>query len=616
MPRRSHVLKRNHQTRLPLRIIWVDTEADHDPLLPVAEKQRLKFGVATYHQYDNALSEAPRYDEKIRFQRVDKFWNWVESKTLAGRSVWILAHNWNYDAGILSVATQLIKRGWEMVKYINGKPPLIVRWVRAGATLLMVDTLNYFATSLASLATGMGLKKYTMPAMQKGSKITQEMWEYAEQDVQIIVIAFLSLRSFVRDSDLGIMQPTLASQGMTAFRHRFMHHKILIHDDDLASSLEREAYHGGRTDAFWRGPLQGPLYKLDVNSMYPSIMRTQKIAYWIENHFPKFDQEWWDRARSEDCAIVARCLLNTDDPAYGVVMDQKLMFPIGKFETVLTTPEIDYAEANGHLVSIGEFAYYKRDILFDLFVDFFHGQRLIYRSEGNAAFDYMSKILMNTLYGKWGQAGRRWEESEHLLETSFVGAHGKHLIEDPDNPNGRPIELRNRLGVTQELKRAPESENSFPMICAEITAYARIQLHTFIKTAGPENVFYCDTDSLLVNAAGYDRLAVHLDANVLGKLKLEKTAEGAEIKAPKHYQLDSEKTIKGIKKNAAIGVPNVRGSSLTQYRQPMFRSWDYNLSRNQDGFIEVIPIVKTLSEINTKRIVRGNGPTYPIVLEL
>ena len=613
--RRAHILKGAKAHSLPLRMVWVDTESDHDPQLPRTEFQTLKLGVATYHHYSNSQALPPRTVDNLRFTDSGDFWDWVIARTLPGRAIWVMAHNWNYDAAILSTETELLARGWANTRYINGKPPLIVRWSKGGASILMVDTLNYFSTSVESLGVGMGVGKLRMPPDDApGAPISEAWWTYAERDVEIIRLAFLAFRRFVADNGLGKFQVTLASQAMTAFRKRFMARDIYIHSDPLALLMEREGYHGGRTDAFWRGAVSGPLYKLDVNSMYPAIMRDYPLPYRLERSFTRYYSSWWDRARAEGAAIVARCVVNTDEPCYAYLdkSAERLLFPVGQFEATLTTPEIDYALERGHIQSIGAFATYERDILFRQYVEFCVESRQRYRAEENEAFSLMAKLMSNSLYGRWAMAGRRWETSDDLF---WAHATYEGIMERVVDGVVEVVEVRNRLGVTQEKKTDAESDNSFPMIAAEISSRARMLLWGYICEAGEGNTYYCDTDSVVVNQTGYDRLAHHLHPTELGKLKIEKVAASGDFRAPKHYYLDSSPTIKGVRRRASIGVPISRGSrhpGLLEYKQAMFRSWDYNITQERDGLVEVVPLIKVLQESNTKRIVRGDGPTAPI----
>ena len=589
--RRAHYLKPNHHTSVITRMIWVDTEAVNEAGVAGPGWQTLTFGWAIYERYRDSWAESPVESDRIRFTTAHEFWAWVDSKTDSQSVTWIFCHNWNYDAGILDTSNILPELGWNLGKYINGKPPLIVSWKRDGRSLKMVDTLNYFGSSLARLGKSIGLPKLAMPE----DDAPAEEWDaYAIRDVEIIQSAILTWRRFVVDQDLGAFQATLASQAFSAYRHRFMPISILVHDHAAALALEREAYHGGRTEAFWHGRIDGPLYKLDINSMYPAIMAREPVGYHLEAYFPEWAPQSWDRAILDGKHLVARVTLDTDEPVYGVVHGQRLIFPVGRFDTTLSTPEIRYAQAHGHIVSIGAFAVYRKGVLFQAYVEHFYALRKRYEADGNHAFGLMCKIIMNSLYGKFGQRGNRWEGTD--LEWPDTAKVGVMPWVQPD-PDVAPVQLRQRLGRTQVETAGGEAENSVPIISTEICAYGRVWLWELVQLAGEDHVYYIDTDSLLVDQVGYDALAHLIDPDALGALKLEGVFDAAEINAPKDYALDGarpERKIKGVRSTAEVLGDNV-------FLQETFRSWDWNLSREEDGGIDVVSTVKTLSRINTKR---------------
>ena len=579
-------------------MIWVDTEALNEHGKPEAGTQRLWFGVGHYERYHTALVTVASVSHSITFNTAGAFWDWVEALAEPKARIWIMAHNWNYDAAILDTSKALPSRGWTLGKYINGKPPLIVTWRKDGCTLQMVDTLNYFTSSLASLGDSLGVPKLGFPDSQSN----QQTWEaYCKQDVSIIQQAFLGFREFVREHDLGVMQPTLASQALTAYRHRFMPCQILIHTKEEALELERESYHGGRTEAFWYGPHYGKLFKLDINSMYPSIMRDNDLSARYVGYFPSYKRHLW-RAAEHDYNRVAECWLSTETPVYGIVRDHRLIFPVGQFKATLAEPELRYALEHDHVKKIGRWAIYERENLFKEFVDYFYKVRQEYQKVGNDAFSFMAKILMNSLYGKFGQAGRIWVETDEYIWTEEQ--EGVHQI-DAETPS---IRLRTRLGRTQMLLTESESHNSSPVIAAEITSHARLLLWNLIEQAGRENVVYVDTDSLVVTEAGRNALSNRLNATVLGALKLEGESTYSAFWAPKDYSFGGVRRTKGIRATAEEVTP-------VDFIQERFQSWDVNLKQGQDGFVMVTPQTKHLTRINHKALVNGHGPTYPLTLK-
>ena len=107
---------------------------------------------------------------------------------------------------------------------------------------------------------------------------------------------------------------------------------------------------------------------------------------------------------------------------------------------------------------------------------------------------------MNSLYGKFGQRGRRYEELEDTYDMDVKS------WTDVTHPEGIVTHYRQFGGIIQAFKDEGESTHSFPAIAAHVSAEARMELWSIINEAGRDNVFYCDTDSVLVNEDGYKNL--------------------------------------------------------------------------------------------------------------
>jgi len=68
--------------------------------------------------------------------------------------------------------------------------------------------------------------------------------------------------------------------------------------------------------------------------------------------------------------------------------------------------------------------------------------------------------------------------------------------------------------------------------------------------AGRENVYYCDTDSLIVNEKGLLNLKDLIDKDKLGFLKVEGESVNNFFIKPKYYIFDGKEIIKGVKKSS------------------------------------------------------------------
>ncbi len=595
--RRQHYLKGSQKTELPSHMIFVDTETKGIQYDNDTEHHYLWFGWACYRRTRNSQGNTHTSERWTRFTTADDFWEWVTNCSVSRSRTWIFAHNWNFDAGILATSEILLRSGYRLLKYINDKPPFIVEFRNASSTLRLVDTLNYFAGSLASIGESIGLGKLGFPTEED----SQETWDtYCKQDVRVIIKAVSDFIEFISSYDLGNFQATLASQAFTAFRHRFMDHKIHIHDKVDICQLERNGYYGGRSECFFIGEVQGPLYYLDVNSMYPFVMLQNEYPSAI-HHISRVDclEDVYEFLQTYQA--VAECMIETPDPIYPLRIDKRLCFPIGKFSCTLTTPEILHAMENGHLMHVGKIAYYEHAPHFRRFVETLYDLRQGFKQDNNETFSYMTKIMLNSLYGKFGQNGVKWTEINDDREP-FEGI--TYERETPDSPI---LKLRYRLGRVQIHERKGESDNSFPAISAHVTANGRLLLWDLIRTAGTNNVFYTDTDSLIVNEQGYQNLASVLDADKLGGLKIEATGDSATFWGPKDYRFHNIERHKGIKKNATK-------LSNDTWEQDQFRSWDSMLSEGLDGYIPIKRVRKTLHRIYRKGNPTSSGWVQPFEL--
>lgn len=152
-----------------------------------------------------------------------------------------------------------------------------------------------------------------------------------------------------------------------------------------------------------------------------------------------------------------------------------------------------------------------------------------------------------------------------------------------------------------------ETRHSFPAIAAHVTAYARQYLWRLMETAGVGNYYYCDTDSLFVNRAGYANLTAYLDNDRLGGLKVEKQVQELRIFGLKDYVADDKITLKGIRRNAVQ-------ITATRYRQEQWPSLQGLLVAADTQSYTTISREKNLYRDYRKGLVKTTGEIVPFLL--
>ena len=538
MKRFAHRLKGNKAGQLPHSCIWFDTETKPFKISPTETGQKLVFGWAT-HQYtkEGHTWTKPAW---FRFETADSLIEWIESRLFEKTRTYVFAHNYHFEVPVLNLFDLMERHGWDLQRTIIESPPFIVAFGKNKRTLEFLDTGNWWLHSAAKIGESVGVPKLPFP----DSEAPKDVWDtYCRNDVEIIRVACLRWFEFIQRYDLGGFARTLAGQSFKAYRHRFMNHTIFIDDHEQATSLGRRAYHGGRTECFYVGRLNQRVHVLDINSQYPYVMGVEDYPTKKIHHSRLCTVSELSRWLRE-FAVVADCDIATDSPQYAHILNDKICFPVGKFTEALTTPDLKAALEQGHIRRVNRVAIYEKAPLFRDFVSELYRLRLEAGQAGDEVMRYNLKILLNSLYGKFGQAGRVWKTVDHTEDRSLG------VWDELDAETGKLYSWRRFAGIIQVREKEPESYESFPAIAAHVTAYARRKLWSYFCEAGHSQVFYCDTDSLFVSDIGFQKLRHSIDVTRLGALKLESTLEWVHIYGLKDYQTPDRRVTKGVRAKA------------------------------------------------------------------
>jgi len=535
----SHVLAPNKEKTIPFHFVFFDTETMPKNLDQYTIQHFFRLGVACYWQpkYQNRSEKV----EWFEFKSHNQFWDWVAKKCHKKKPLILIAHSLDFDMKVLAGFEAMRKRKFELSFFINNQLCKIWHYKKGDHKLIFLDNLNFFSLPLKQLGEDIGLTKFIMPDFDEPDHI---WFPYCKRDVEILFKVWQRYLDFVSEYDLGNFAKTIASQSFNAFKHRFMTKKIFIHNNSKVIDLEREAYHGGRVECFYLGKQpKVQYYLLDVNSMYPYLMLEGEYPIKLVGHgkkASKVELKQWLKTHS----VIARVKLKVKKPVFCSTINKRLCFPTGVFDTVLTTNELIKALEMNAIRKIYDVSVYQKANIFKLYVEHFYKQRLLAKKQQNLTLSLMNKLMLNTLYGKFGQKNDVWEKigEDSELENCY--------FDEFDYEDNKLHKYRIIEGRIEESKGYVEAYNSFPAISAEVTANGRLMLWHFIETAGVKNVFYCDTDSLIVNGQGIVNLAAYINRSKIGSLKLEKRSNILTIYAPKYYKFGGKLKIKGIKANA------------------------------------------------------------------
>jgi len=537
--RRAHFLRDNRASDYPQQAIWFDTETEYQSALDKTLYHHLKFGYACYmRRHRNGVWSD---EEWFKFTTCAGYWAWVVSHVRPKTKLYLFCHNTSFDLPVLDVFRYLPNAGFILRTAIIDAPPTILRFRRGSECIMILDTLNIWRMPLRFLGHEIGLEKLDMP---DDNDWTSFEWQtYGRRDVEIIRSACLRWWKFLEDNDYGSFAPTLAAQSMRVFRHKYMRYKILIDDNKQALHLTRLAYHGARCECFRIGKFTQPLTLFDVNSMYPYVMSAYEYPYRLLSFTRYADTRDLGNWLKSYC-ICARVVLRTNRAFAAVREGHKLIFPVGEFECYLSTPELQYALLYSDILEVKECAVYEKAFLFTEMMTDLYARRVTAKRSGNRVAAFIYRLLMNSFYGKWGQNGGKWLEQDNIEDLSV-----KHWMEI-DLVTNKVIHWRQFAGLLQRKGDEAESRDSFPAIAAHITAYGRMELFRIIGIAGADNVFYCDTDSVLTTEEGAGNLDILTDPEAMGKLSIKGKYAVAQIWGPKDYAFGEVRKTKGVRRDA------------------------------------------------------------------
>lgn len=272
-----HEFRKSKKINMQSNFCFVDTEtfAIRDDVN--TEKLYFKLGCAIFWN-----REKSKVIKKSYWYKPNYFWDDLEKRfSKKNKHLYLFAHNIYFDFKILNGFRELFNRGWFLDShYIKGTTFIMTFKKKINSRLTyslhIWDTLNYIRKPLSDIGESVGFPKLKINFDKTNNK---DLEIYCKRDTEILYQFIKKLINFLVVNKLSRLTATIGSLSFSAFRHRFYKPKeckIFIHNWKRAIKLERESYKGGITDNFQIGSFDD-VYKTDINSMYPFLMREQKI---------------------------------------------------------------------------------------------------------------------------------------------------------------------------------------------------------------------------------------------------------------------------------------------------------------------------------------------------
>ena len=365
----------------------------------------------------------------------------------------------------------------------------------------------------------------------------EEIWKtnpdkvmsYLRSDV---ISLYQVCREFMKILEIDFFPLTIASLAMYIYRRRFMQKEYFTITKARVDQFISQAYAGGRVECFRSGRHE-QVYVYDINSLYPYAMKTFPVPVGLPTYTKKFRPDKYGFYR------IKFSQSNTNIPPILWMKTRNGLEFVYEGEGTFYQAEVELAMKYGVNIEVLEgFVFHKAEYLFSDFVDHFYSLRQQYKG---TAVDLTAKLVMNNLYGKFGQKPKseklvKWNRDTYKEKIRKV-KNWKPYIEDKG------------LFIVEEPRKI---DHRMIHYAAAITSHARCILYEYLVSHA-KNVVYCDTDSLhLLAPMNSDFIGPEL-----GKMKKEDEGCGIYI-GRKQYTISEKRKFKGVKTNC-----NLTGAQLT-----------------------------------------------------
>lgn len=579
--RTAHWVTKNHQERMPYRMVAFDTEAK-STYDDQTEVQDWRVGCAIRWRTDLRVGDKA---EAAVFDTPETFWRWVSDFCRPGTRTVVWAHNLGYDVRISRMFAILPTLGYHLEWCNLDRNISSATWRSDHGTIVLADTWTWLPMPLKVIAEQEGMVKYDMPP----DNASADSWaRYCMHDCEILYRVVGTLVQFIKSNNLGNWQPTGAGMAYATWRHKFLSHKILVHDDTDALHAERYAMHTGRAEAWKHGEIFGQKWtEVDLKNAYVSIAANNDLPRKLHMHHGPISVSQYRRL-NERFAVLCRVAVSTDVECLPMRHNGRHVWPIGKFETWVWDCELDLALKAGAHVSIKECYTYVRDPILSEWAKWVLSILYDKESQVSPVVRTWVKHCARALIGRLSLRAPSWEYFGANIDR-FTGI--THITFPEESRTTRMLHVGEDTLI--ETGRT-EGKDSMPSVTGWIMAKCRTLIWDAIQTAGAEHVAHVDTDSVLVDSCGLDRIRSAYGSSFLDQWSIKGTFTRLTIYGPRCYWRDKERKTSGI----PLKAEEVRPGEFMAERWSALAS---DLERGETGSVTIAQAPYVLKKNDPRR---------------
>lgn len=394
---------------------------------------------------------------------------------------------------------------------------------------------------------------------------------------------------------------TGASQSWSHWRHSFMSHKVLVHDNERALAAERRAMHTGRCEAFlWGKHHKGPFYEYDWRNSYPRIARDIQLPVRLSGTVARPTAK--DIARlSKRYAILADCTVTTNAPCVPTSHNGRVLWPVGTFDTTLWDNELALLDEAGAHYNVSRAWLYHKAPALKAWAEWILYSLNAPESDMEPWQKLILKHWSRTLIGRFGMRYKSWSHYATAPDSRI------YLSELVDSDSGTHSELMQIGTEVFTSGQEQDIDDGCPQITSYIMAEARTRLWRVMVEIGPENVLYVDTDSLLVNVAGHNAIQAKGQNGIYDGLRSKARARSVHIYGPRSYVLDARPSVSGLARDA-VKVGDGK------YSADAWMGAKESIRHGKPSTVSIQSRLFSLSYNSNRRFLNGDQTTLPYEL--
>ncbi len=589
----AHWLHPQTSSRVPRRWVFLDTEAKRERTT-WGERQHWRLGVTGLVTWSDT-KKAWRDIVISHHATPGQLWEAVTAATARNQRTVGVAHNLAYDFRISQATSALPGLGWALDRPTMAGSHMTVEARKGDRSLLLVDSASYLPGSLARLGQLLGMAKCDLP----DDDGTELAWQQrCEQDVRILARAYMVVVDWLDRDGLGSWARTGSSTGWHVMLRSHLADKVLVHARPEVREAEQAAMYAGRAEAWRWGTRHGErLYEWDYALAYANVCEQTSLPAQLEAEVKGVSLARMAN-RGDGYAWLVHAKVDQHLPVLPTSDELGVYWPTGTFTGWYWLPELVMAAQAGAEVKVGSAWRYRAAPWLSSWATWCMEQVAGTSSPEAAVRAVAAKHWTRAVPGRSAMRYRAWE----LAGEAYVPGVSYEPALDLDT--GRRGAIMTIGDQRWEAWTTQWWDQALPQLLSAVMAQCRVRLWAAMQVAGLDHLAYCDTDSLIVDQAGHDRLDQAVAAGRLWSLRYKGHHDGLEIIAPQ--------LVEGSSYRRLAGVP--RGATRAARMQYAAEVWEGITTSMAAGHPDEVWVRKTqvvLSGLDTRRQHAADGTTYP-----